>query len=659
MPLEKNKALLVAANDARGLALDAIAAANSGHLGMPMGCAEMGAALFGLLLNFDPENPTWINRDRFVLSAGHGSIFLYGWLHLAGYGISLDDIKNFRKTGSITHGHPEFNKKLGIECTTGPLGQGIGNAVGIALSCKKQAKMFNTPAHEIFSSHVICLCGDGCLQEGISSEACSLAGHWKLDNLILIFDSNGVTLDATLDKTQSEDVAKRFQSYGFEVFATNGNDLKNFTETFQRATTSPKQCPKLIIAKTIIGYGIDEIAGTNKSHGASGTAFITETKQRLGLPDEKFFISPETKIFFAQRRLECSEKYSRWLQIFTAWEQENPELAQSLKEINADAERLKALAPSDGEKMSTRICAGEILQTIAEENKFILSASADLFSSTGNYIKNGGDFSSDNLDGRNIYFGVREHAMAAIANGISCDGIFRMPCSTFLVFSDYMRGAMRIAALAKLGTIFILTHDSIAVGEDGPTHQPVETIASLRCIPGLDVVRPADYEETVGAWQLAIQNRNRPTALILSRQDLPLLSEINVEKKRKGAQDGAYVARNEIGKLERIILASGSELHLAMQAAKSFSGTRVVSMPCMEAFERQPDAYRNAILPKSCTNAIAIEAGISMPWHKYVGTNGGIIAVNDFGYSGQPRDLLNDFGITLENLKKIIGKGLE
>ncbi|MDR1401992.1 MAG: transketolase [Puniceicoccales bacterium] len=655
MSVGRRDSLLSAANDARGLALDAVAAANSGHLGMPMGCAEMGAALFGELLNFDPKNPTWINRDRFVLSAGHGSIFLYTWLHLAGYEISLRDIENFRKTGSITHGHPEFNKKLGIECTTGPLGQGIANAVGMALSCKKQAKMFNTQKHKIFTNHVVCLCGDGCLQEGIASEACSLAGHWKLDNLTLIFDSNDVTLDSDLAKTQSEDVAKRFKAHGFEVFEANGNDLENFTEIFNRAQSLRSHSPRLLIAKTIIGCGIDEIAGTSRAHGAAGTEFLAETKRRLGLPDEKFFISKETKDFFTRRKLECSKKHSDWLETFGAWEKENPELARTLKGASETAAsgNLNILPPSAKEKMSTRAAAGEILQTIAQD-RFMLAGSADLFSSAGNYIRGGGDFSHDNPDGRNIYFGVREHAMAAIANGISYDGVFRLSCSTFLVFSDYMRAAMRISALAKLGTIFILTHDSIAVGEDGPTHQPVETIAALRCIPCLDVLRPADYEETVGAWQLALENRSRATALVLSRQDLPLLSEISTSKRREGTQRGAYVALDEVGELRRVILASGSELHLAIQAAKLFPDTRVVSMPCMEAFERQSETYKDAVIPRACRNKIAIEAGIATPWHKYVGTDGRIAGVENFGYSGQPRDLLNDFGITLETLKNFI-----
>ncbi|MDR1173211.1 MAG: transketolase [Puniceicoccales bacterium] len=650
------KELLPIVNDGRGLFMDAIEAANSGHLGMPMGCAEIGAALFGKLLRFDPDNPTWMNRDRFILSAGHGSIFLYVWLHLAGYDISLEDIKNFRKSGSITHGHPEFNKNLGIECTTGPLGQGVANAVGMALACKKQAARFNTPKHKIFDSFIVCLCGDGCLQEGIAAEACSLAGHWKLDNLILIFDSNDVTLDAKLSKSQSENTIQRFEAYGFEVVQADGNDLNDFIKTFNGVKSSQSRCPKMIIAKTIIGLGIDEIAGTSQAHGTAGTKFIDTAKRKMGLPSSKFFVSEATKRFFANRRSECKKEYAAWLGIFRAWQKENPDLAQALlgDDPTAMARVLDTLEPSSRDRISTRAAAGEILQTIAKYDESVITGSADLFASAGNYIKGGGDFSSENVKGRNIYFGVREHAMAAIMNGVAYDGIFRPSCSTFLVFSDYMRAAIRMAALAKLGQIFIFTHDSIAVGEDGPTHQPVETITALRCLPNLDVVRPADYEETVGAWQLAMANISRPTALILSRQELPNLVQTDVAKRRNGAQKGAYIVYVEVGKLERIILASGSELCIAMQAASLFDGTRVVSVPCMEAFERQSKEYKNMVLPQNCTKRIAMEAGISMPWHKYVGSSGIVLGVDSFGYSGQPADLMNSFGITLENLKNVI-----
>jgi transketolase len=658
MHSERRTSLLAAANEARGLALDAVEAANSGHLGMPMGCAEIGAALFGELLNFVPDSPTWINRDRFVLSAGHGSMFLYTWLHLAGYKISITDIRNFRKSDSPTAGHPEFNQSIGIECTTGPLGQGIANAIGMAVSCKKQAVMLNTPNHKILNNHIVCLCGDGCLQEGIASEACSLAGHWKLDNFILIFDANGITIDGRLEQTQSENVVQKFLACNFEVFTTDGSDLDAFIKTFNQAKSSNLQCPKLIIAETIIGSGIDEIAGTSNAHGSAGIKFINEVKQRLGLPAEKFFISEATRNLFAARKAECEEKYAAWLEMFKEWQVENSHLVRHLsREVGSDTKFLESIGSSNIDKISTRAASGEILQIIAEHDDHILSGSADLFSSTGNYIRQGEDFSAENLRGRNIFFGIREHAMAAIANGISYDGTFRLICSTFLVFSDYMRAAIRVAALAGLETVFIFTHDSIAVGEDGPTHQPVETMAALRCIPNLDVIRPADYEEVVGGWELALENHGRPTALILSRQDLPLLREIPAVEKRSGTPKGAYIAVYETEKLERILIASGSELQIAVLAAALYNGTRVVSMPCMEAFERQSKAYKDLVLPKSCKNRIAIEAGVAMPWHRYVGSDGQIISVENFGYSGKAADLLSTFKITLENLKNTIELG--
>ena len=652
--VDKNPLKLVA-RDARGLALDAVTAANSGHLGMPLGCAEIGAVLFGDKLRCDPSHPTWINRDRFVLSAGHGSIFLYTWLHLLGYSITLDDIKLFRRTGSITHGHPEFNKMLGIECTTGPLGQGIANAVGIALSCKKMGAIFNTSKHKIIDNNVICLCGDGCLQEGVASEACSLAGHWKLDNLILIFDSNNVTLDAELSRSQTEDIKKRFEAYGFQVFRANGNDLKIFANEFDAARRSKQKCPKVIICDTTIGYGIDEVAGTNKAHGAAGVKFSDTAKKRLGLPDEKFFVSDTTRNFFKKRQQQCQKLYSKWQKKFQKWQKENPVLYLRLTKAQNSEIKWSRFSTVEYDKMSTREAAGKVLQELVARDRDILSGSADLFSSTCNYIKHSKPFSCTNLRGKNIYFGIREHAMAAICNGITYDGFFRIICSTFLVFSDYMRAAMRVAALAKLNVIYVLTHDSIAVGEDGPTHQPVETIASLRCIPNLDIVRPADYDEVVGAWQLAFSNIDRPTALILSRQDLPkIATSFGDRTSRSAVVNGAYIVRKERDVLRVIILASGSELNLAVKCAEKFPYVRVVSMPCMEAFERQSEAYKNFILPNACRCRIAIEAGIGMPWYKYVGIDGKVVSVEKFGFSGQSSDLLKHFNMTTDALEDVL-----
>lgn len=639
------------ANESRGIILDAVKAANSGHIGMPMGCAEIGAALFGKLLQYDPNNPLWENRDRFVLSAGHGSMFLYTWLHLAGYNISLNDLKNFRKTGSITNGHPEFNKHLGIECTSGPLGQGVANAVGMAIVREKHAARLNKPDAAIIDYNVVCLCGDGCLQEGVALEACSLAGHWKLKNLIIILDANETTLDAGLSKSQSENISKKFQAMGFEVFQTDGNNIKKFIKTFEKAKKSNKKSPKLIIAKTVIGKHIPNIENTNKAHGTAGLKFIAETKQALKLPCSEFFISERTQQFFKDHRKYCHEKFLRWNDLYQSAEN-NMLRNDDQNEINWDT------IPSCNDAISTRAAAGQILQYLAQENDNIISGSADLFSSNNNYISDGGDFSHTNYYGKNIFFGIREHAMAAINNGIAYDGTFLPISATFLVFSDYMRAAIRVAALSNLHVIFWFTHDSIAVGEDGPTHQPVETIASLRCIPNIDVIRPANYEETIGALKLAIENKNRPTALILSRQNIPC-TIIQNDNIRHNVSRGAYIAKYETMPLKAIILSSGSELPIALDVAKELPSVRVVSMPCMEAFERQSDDYKEKILPENCHIRISIEAGISMPWYRYLGPNGVAISVEDFGFSGCHEDLMQHFRITKENLKNIIEQKLE
>ena len=653
-----DKNLLVlqsAANQSRGLAIDAIAKAKSGHLGLPLGCAEIGAALFGECMNFNHKDHRWANRDRFVLSAGHGSMFLYSWLHLAGYDISLDDIKNFRQNESKTPGHPEFGLTAGVECTTGPLGQGIANAVGMAVSSKMLAAKFNTANHKIFSNQVVCLCGDGCLQEGISSEACSLAGHWKLDNLIIIYDSNDITLDAALKITQSDNVEKRFSSYNFDVISVDGHNIRAICDAYKISRANKNGKPKIIIAKTTIGKGIDEVAGTHKAHGESGIKFAAQAKDKLRLPAENFFVSDEARNFFSERNEELQKKYLEWEQNFSEWSKENPELLieyQAMTAHNFDAIDFFAKHPTFDKAASTRAAFGSVLNAYAKEHKNFLTGSADLFGSTKNYLTDCGDFSAETNTGRNFYFGIREHAMAGISNGIAYDGFFDISCATFLAFSDYLRPSIRVAALAGLPVKYIFTHDSVAVGEDGPTHQPAEIIAALRCIPNMDVVRPSDAEECVGAMALAAINSKRPTTIILSRQDLPLLEEIT--DRRNGVLYGGYVALREKIKLHCIILSCGSELQLAIAAAKNRDDVRVVSMPCMECFERQSDNYKESVFPKTCKKRIAIEAGIGMPWQKYVGTDGKIISIETFGFSAPGNEVLEHFGMSVENLQGLI-----
>lgn len=649
--------LELAARDARGLAMDAVAKAKSGHLGLPLGAAEIGAALFGEVLSYCPSQPRWLNRDRFILSAGHGSMFLYGWLHLAGYDLPLEEIRNFRQLHSRTPGHPEFGETPGVEATTGPLGQGVANAVGYAISAKMAAARFNTPEHSIFDHHVIVLAGDGCLQEGVAQEASAYAAHLGLDNLILIYDSNDVTLDAMAAATQSEDTAARYAAYGWEVRQVDGHDIRAVAEAVRAAKASDGGKPHFIIAKTLIGKGIPEVAGTHKAHGEAGVKFVPQARKALGLPEEPFYVSPEVRAFFAEHARQLEEGYARWEAAFRAWQAAHADLAHELEDALAGRvpDLLEAIPPFDPSvSIATRKAGSEVLQPIARQMPLLISGSADLHGSTLNYIQDGGDFDRENRAGRNLRFGIREHAMAGILNGIAYDGIFRASGATFLVFSDYARPSLRLAALAKLPVVYIFTHDSVGVGEDGPTHQPVETVAALRAIPGLDVIRPADPEETAGAFAAAFARTDGPTLLALTRQNLPTLNQIPAEERRRGVLRGGYIARRETAPLERILLASGSELQHALAAAERLGpGTRVVSMPCMERFERQEAAYREDVLPASCRKRFAIEAGVPMPWFRYVGLDGGVVGIDRFGLSAPGAQVMKELGITAERLAEL------
>jgi transketolase len=646
-----------AANIARGLAIDAVAACGSGHLGLPLGAAEVGAVLFGESLSMSARNPSWLNRDRFVLSAGHGSMFLYSWLHLSGYDLSLDDIKNFRVLHSKTPGHPEFGETPGVECTTGPLAQGIGNSVGMAVAAKMAAKKFNTDDHTIIDHHIVCLAGDGCLQEGVSAESCAFAAHFGLDNLILIFDSNNVTLDAAADATQSEDTAKRYEAYGWDVITVDGYDLDGIQSALANAKNNDNGKPKLIIARTLIGKGIPQVSGTAAAHGEGGVKFAAESKAALGLPAGDFYVSESVKSFFSKRKQEHAQKYNEWLETYNSWKAHNPELATLLEDASegkpADTSALFAAIPeANPEKnVATRVAGGEIINALAKELPLLLTGSADLFGSTKNYIKDAGDFTRDNHTGRNIRFGIREHAMGAIVNGIAYHGIYTASGATFMTFADYMRPALRLAALSKLKNFHIFTHDSVAVGWDGPTHQPTEVVSAVRLIPGMDVIRPADPEETAGAFVAAMERNDGPTSLVLSRQGVPTLNHIPASQRRQGVLKGAYIARKEVGELTIIILSNGSELQHALNAAEELGiGVRVISIPCFERFERQSAEYRESILPASCRRRVAIEAGVSDPWHKYVGLDGKIIGIDRFGLSAEGGLVLRELGITAESV---------
>jgi transketolase len=644
-----------AADQARGLCIDAVHASQSGHLGLPLGCAEMGAVLYGYALKHNPDQPRWINRDYFILSAGHGSMFLYAWLHMSGYDLPISEIKRFRQLHSKTPGHPEFFETPGVECTTGPLGQGVANAVGVAMAAKMAAARFNTDEHRIFDQHVICLAGDGCLQEGVSAEASAFAGHFGLDNLILIYDSNAVTLDAMAKETQSEDTAMRFRAYGFDVQEIDGNDMRQFLDALNVAKERDNGKPQMIIAHTLIGKGIPEVAGTSKAHGEGGAKFAQAARKGLGLPDEPYFVSDDVRAYFAEHKQRLLAEYHGWETSYQQWRQKHSDKAQLLddaleKKVPGDLIAKIPAFPNDA-KLATRKAGSEVLQPLAQAMPFLISGSADLHGSTLNYIKDGGDFTRNNPTGRNIHFGIREHGMCAIMNGVGYHGVFRASGATFLVFADYCRASIRLAALSRLPNIYIFTHDSIAVGEDGPTHEPVETVASLRVMKQLDVIRPADPEETAGAFVAAAQRTNGPTLLALTRQVVPTLNEIDANLRREGVLRGGYIAKRETGKLDLILLSCGSELQHALTAAKELGeGTRVVSMPCFERFAREPESYQNEVLPDECRRRVAIEAGVPEIWSQYVGLDGKVIGLRRFGLSAPGNEVMKEFGIDAQHV---------
>jgi len=646
--------LAKAANQARGLAIDAVHACSSGHLGLPLGAAEIGAVLFGHALSHNPERPRWINRDRFILSAGHGSMFLYGWLHLSGYDLPIEEVKKFRQLNSKTPGHPEFHETPGVECTTGPLGQGVGNAVGMAMAGQMAAARFNTAEHPIFDYHVVCLAGDGCMQEGVTMEACAFAGHQKLDNLILIYDANDVTLDAMAVKTQSENAGARFKAIGWDVQTIDGHDLAAFLKAFNKAKKTKSGKPQLIIAKTVIGKGIAEVAGTAKGHGEGGAKFSDTARAGLGLPaDQHFFVSEDVRAYFAGHKQKLMRSCNKWSKTYKAWAAANPEKAALLDSRDTAPSAAALLEkipvfPADA-KLATRAAGRDVLQPIAAAVPLLIGGSADLYGSTLNYIAAEKDFDAENRTGRNVRFGIREHGMAAIANGVAYDGIFRPSIATFLVFADYSRPAMRLAALSKLPVIYVYTHDSVGVGEDGPTHQPVETVSGLRVIPNLDLIRPADPEETAGAFAAALERTDGPTLLALTRQALPNLNDIPVQARREGVLKGAYVAVKETSALTHILIATGSELQLAVAAAKTLgAGARVVSMPSTQRFDRQSAEYRESVLPASCRKRVAVEAGVTVLWHKYVGLDGKVVGIDRFGLSAPASTVFKELGITAE-----------
>jgi len=663
--VDTKAALATAANEARGIALDSIAAAHSGHMGLPLGAAEIGATLYGGLLQYDAADPKWINRDRFILSAGHGSMFIYSWLNLAGYDLPMDEVKNFRQHHSMTPGHPEFpnseHNTPGIESTTGPLGQGVANAVGFAASEKMAEARYNTDDHKIFDHHIFALAGDGCFQEGVSAEAAAFAAHEQLDNLIVLYDANEVTLDKMAEYTQSEDIIKRYDAYGWETYDIDGHDLAAVEEAIKSAKENNNGKPKFIKCNTIIGKGMEETEGTNLAHGEAGIPYVDKAKVNMGLPEgEKWFVSEGTRDFFAGVAKQNEQTHADWKATYAAWAAANPELAKELTDAIEDNvmpadEMIKAIPATEAGNEATRVSGYNAIQQIAKLVPNYISGSADLHGSCRNYIDEGGNFGAG-LDkaysGKNMYFGIREHSMGSILNGIAYHGIFKASGSTFAVFVDYFRPTIRVAALAELNRVsWILTHDSIGVGEDGPTHQPVETVSGLRVFPNVDVYRPGDAEETVAAFVSSVTRKEGPTALVFSRQGMDQNDAVDYMTRREGALKGAYVAKKEEDDLDLIILATGSELQHALKAAADMPGARVVSMPCMSAYERQSDDYKESVLPSTCTKRIAMEAGVSGLWYKYASK---VVGVDRFGFSAPGDIVMTELGMTPENLKEQI-----
>jgi transketolase len=654
MDTELKKQLGKAANTIRELSMEAVQKANSGHPGLPMGCAEFGAYLYGCLLRHNPKSSKWLDRDRFVLSAGHGSMLLYSCLHLAGFKLSMDDIKLFRQLKSLTPGHPEFHVTDGVEATTGPLGQGVANAVGQALGLKLLGAKFNTDKFTLFNSKVYCLAGDGCIMEGVSSEASSLAGHLGLDNLVLIYDANKVTLDGFLEESCSEDTKMRYRSYGWEVYDIDGYDFDRMDQVFTEIHERQDR-PCFVMMHTLIGKGSPNKAGTHKVHGSPlGQEEMEITKKALGLPEENFVVAPAVYQFFAERAKKGAELEAAWHATFKKWSEAYPDLAKEFhkmvnKEIPQDLEeklaRIEIKSP-----MATRSSSQVVLDTLGMELPQLYGGSADLSGSDMTMMKKFPLVTPDHFEGRNIKYGVREFAMAAAATGLAETQMITPYIGTFLTFSDYMRNAIRLAALSSIQVIYQFTHDSIFLGEDGPTHQPIEHLAALRAIPRLQVIRPADSYEVKMAWLAALRYKG-PTALALSRQGLPDIAATHVPY-AQGMGRGAYIIKKEKKQPDFTLFATGSEVSLAMDVAtaleKQGKAVRVVSMPCWEIFWQQDEAYRESVVGGNLGQRVSIEAAVSFGWHQWIGHDGIAISIETFGESAPQDDLAKEFGFTVD-----------
>jgi transketolase len=645
----------------RTLAIDAIEKANSGHPGMPMGAAPMTYTLWTRFLNQNPKNPHWFNRDRFVLSAGHGSALLYSMLHLSGFNLSIDDLKQFRQWGSKTPGHPEYRHTEGVEATTGPLGQGIAMAVGMAMAERHVASVYNKDNYELVNHFTYSICGDGDLMEGVSAEASSLAGHLQLGRLVVLYDSNDISLDGDLDKSFSESVKERFQSYGWQYLRVeDGNNLEEIAKALEEARNDLDR-PTMIEVRTVIGYGSPNRAGTSGVHGAPlGANELKLTKEAYKWTFEAdFHVPQEVYDNFQKLIVENGEKKEKeWNDLFAQYKKEYPELATQLEQAlnNELPEGWDKDIPlySEGKSLASRASSGEVLNGIAKNLPIFIGGSADLAGSNKTMIKGTKDFMPGSYEGRNIWFGVREFAMGAAMNGIALHGGVKVFGGTFFVFSDYLRPAIRLAALMGLPVTYVFTHDSIAVGEDGPTHEPVEQLAALRAMSGISIIRPADGNETAAAWKLAVESTDKPTALVLTRQDLPTLKGTDTNA-YEGVSKGAYVVSpSERETPDALLLATGSEVSLAVEAQKALAGdgihVSVVSMPSWDRFEQQSQEYKDSVLPRNVKKRLGIEVASSFGWHKYTGDEGDVLAIDHFGASAPGEKIMEEFGFTVNNV---------
>ena len=658
----KNNLEQLCINTIRTLSMDAVQVANSGHPGTPMALAPVAFTIYDRFMKFNPQKPNWINRDKFILSAGHASILLYSTLHITGYDVTLDDIKTFRQLHSKCAGHPEYGHTLGVETTTGPLGQGVATSVGFAIAQKWLAAHYNKPNFNLIDYNIFALAGDGCMMEGISGEAASLAGHLGLDNLIWIYDNNHITIEGNTKLAFSEDVATRFVAYGWNVQRVGDvNDLEMLSRAIKIAIKE-KERPSLIIVDSHIAYGAPTKQDTHGAHGSPlGEDEIKATKKFYGWdPEKKFFVPDKVKEYSKQIIERGKKQNEEWNQLFAKYEKEYPELAAELKLIQ------NREMPKDwdccipkfeaGKKISGRAASGKVLNAIADHIPFMIGGSADLSPSTLTNIKSAQSFEKGNYSGRNLHFGIREHAMGAIINGISLSGLKTFG-STFLVFSDYARSSIRLSALMNLPVTYIFTHDSIGVGEDGPTHQPIEHVSSLRAIPNLEVIRPGDANEVAVLWKYIMESKNTPIALILSRQDLPVFDRTRYAS-AEGALKGGYVLADSNGTPDVILIATGSEVQLAIDAYEELKKegikARVVSMPNWNLYERQSPEYWESVLPSNVRARVAIEAGSTFGWRRFVGLHGDgeVLGMRTFGASGKLSNLLEEFGLTVSSVIK-------